>query len=146
MTPKLYDALKWGALLGGPLAVFEAWSILVTLNSQNPADLDIAACLGTMLEALMPLIAGLLAARATGERRSGLIAGLTVGVIVALVNIISEMVLPISAFAASAGTAPPNAFDIIANWVTARAMTLGLGALFGWLGGRLGLLGPAGSP
>src|SRR5689334_11715055 len=102
MTPKLYTALNWGPLLGGPPAIFETWSVLVTLGSQNSADLSIAWCFTTLLEALIPLGAGLLAARATGERRSGFIAGLTAAVIVAVVNIISEQMLPPATVAADA--------------------------------------------
>ena len=139
MTPQLYTALKWGALLGGPLALFETWSEIVTLNAQNPADPAIAFCLGTLLEAMIPLIAGWLAARSTGDRRSGLIAGLTAAAIVALVNIVAEQVLPVAS-AAAAGDQATTLADAIASWVLARAITLGFGAWFGWLGGRLGVM------
>ena len=137
MTPKLYNAIKWGALLGGPLAIFETWGALSTISSGNAADFQIAWCLSFVLEALVPLAAGWLAARETGERRSGLIAGLTAGAIVALVNIVAEALTP-AAPAGAADTPPVTTLDLAASWILARAMTLGLGAWFGSLGGRLG--------
>src|SRR4051794_24619058 len=94
MTPKLYSAVKWGALLGGPLAIFETLGLLLALRGQNSTDLDRLSYLSLILEAVVPLAAGWLAARATGERVHGLVAGVVAGLIVATVNMIGEWVIP----------------------------------------------------
>ncbi|HET6343704.1 MAG TPA: hypothetical protein VFH51_02180, partial [Myxococcota bacterium] len=125
MTPKLYAALKWGALLGGALAIFETWGWLVTTGTQNQADASIAWCFNLVLEGVIPLAAGVLAARATGERRSGLIAGLTAGAIVACVNIIAEIVFPPNLTASAPDSVPLTTFDVIVLWIEARLITLG---------------------
>ena len=140
MTPKLYSALKWGALFGGALALFETLGYLTSLRSQNLADYQITECLSLMLEAALPFVAGLLAARATGERVSGLVAGITAGVIVALINTVTEIIVPADALVQlvdlPAGAAQPTILDALFFRVT----TLGLGAWFGWMGGRMGVL------
>ncbi|MGI8588912.1 MAG: hypothetical protein ACR2M0_14700 [Chloroflexia bacterium] len=137
MTPKLYTALKWGALLGGPLAIFETFGYLMALNAGSIDVYDATNTLGNLLEIAVPVAAGWLAVRATGERRSGLIAGLTVGVIVAAVNMVTELVVPGSALSTLSGQPPVSGGDLIVSILTTRALTLGLGAWGGWLGGRL---------
>jgi hypothetical protein len=140
MTPKLYSALKWGALFGGALGVLETAISLMVLNSRSLADYQVSDCLVRGLEVLVPLAAGVLAARATGDRSSGLIAGITSGIIVAVINMITEFLVPAEVFI--------NAFDLtdavqaptIADALFERVLTLGLGAWFGWIGGRIGVV------
>jgi len=140
MTPKLYSALKWGALLGGALALFETIGYLTSLRSQNLADYQISECLSLILEAGIPFIAGLLAARATGDRVSGLLAGITAGVIVALVNTVTEIVVPADALAKLADLPADAPQPGILDALFFRFTTLGLGAWFGWIGGRMGVV------
>jgi hypothetical protein len=139
MTPKLYSALKWGALFGGTLGVLETAISLMVLNSRSLADYQVSDCLVRGLEVLVPLAAGVLAARATGERRSGLIAGITSGVIVAVINMITEFVVPVELFikAFDLGDEVPPPTFVAALYE--RVLTLGLGAWFGWIGGRIGV-------
>jgi fructose-specific phosphotransferase system IIC component len=85
-------------------------------------------------------IAGLLAARATGERVSGLIAGITAGVIVALINTVSEIIVPADALVQLVDLPPDAAQPTILDALFFRVTTLGLGAWFGWMGGRMGVL------
>lgn len=154
MTPKLYTALRWGALLGGPLAILETLLYLVSLRVDDfsaalssggspvgPGDLfvlisSVAWLLELLLEAVVPLLAGRWAARQTGDPASGLIAGLTTGLLVAGVNMISEIVVPIDPFLIHLGLPAASGADAFANALVTRLMTIGMGAAFGWLGAR----------
>ncbi|HUS16991.1 MAG TPA: DUF5518 domain-containing protein [Chloroflexia bacterium] len=138
MTPKLYSALKWGALLGGPLAVLETVLYFAGLRGQNQSDIVLSSCVGNALEIIIPVIAGLLAARETGERRSGLIAGVTAGLIVAVVNQISEFMVPADAIVRLFDQPPPTTQELIFGTIQARVVSIALGAWAGWLGGRIG--------
>jgi len=140
MTPKLYSALKWGALFGGALALFETLGYLTSLRSQNLADYQISECLSLMLEAALPFVAGLLAARATGDRVSGLIAGITAGLIVVVINTVTEIVVPADALVKLADLPADTPQPTILDALFFRFTTLGLGAWFGWIGGRMGVL------
>src|SRR5262249_10684295 len=51
MTPKLYAALKWGALLGGPLAILETLIAFNLVSSINAPDGVIAFFAQTLLKA-----------------------------------------------------------------------------------------------
>lgn len=146
MNPQLWSALKWGGLLGGPLAVLETLTVLLALRNDNAYDLNAGNCLGTSLEILLPLVAGTLAGRETGNRLRGLQAGLIVAVIVAAVNMILELLLPPNALTDLSGDPPMIGWDLIANTLLARLLTLSLGAWGGWLGGRLGQILAAGPP
>jgi hypothetical protein len=155
MTPKYYTALKWGALLGGPLAILETLILLALLGSYNPGDAQSATtlaaiadqsnCLMLLLELAVPLLAGWLAARQKGDRTAALIAGLVAGAVVATVNMISDLVLPGGALYLMAGEAPPTGSALVSSMLTSRLMTLLLGAWGGWLGGRL-FQGPPAPP
>jgi hypothetical protein len=146
MNPQLWSALKWGGILGGPLAVLETLLVLMALRNNNMADFNAGNCLGTTLEIFLPLVAGTLAGRETGSRLRGLQAGLTVGVIVAVVNMISELLLPPNALTSLTGDTPISGGDLILATLMARVLTVSLGAWGGWLGGRLGQILAAGPP
>ena len=145
MTPERYSVLKWGALLGGPLAVLETLLALLALQAHNAADMATATCLGTPLEIVLPLIAGLLAGRETGSRLRGLQAGLLAGVIVAAVNMLTELLAPGLVTFGGDGT-PIATMDLVTGTLMARLLTLGWGAWGGWLGGRLGMALPPQKP
>ncbi len=145
MTPERYSVLKWGALLGGPLAVLETLLALLAFQAHNAADMATANCLGTPLEIVLPLLAGLLAARETGNRMRGLQAGLLVGVIVASVNMLTELLAP-GILTLINGDQSIKTEDVVAGTVVARLLTLGWGAWGGWLGGRLGMALPPPKP
>ncbi len=146
MTPERYSVLKWGALLGGPLAVLETLLFLLALQAHNPADLNTANCLGTLLEIVLPLIAGLLAGRETGSRIRGLQAGLLAGAIVATANMIAELVVPAGVLPSLNDGSVPTPLELFSSTVIARLLTLGWGAWGGWLGGRLGMALPPQKP
>jgi len=135
VTPKLYAALRWGALLGGALAIFETAAYLLVLRGGTPDDYDSLSLFELGLEWLVPFVAALLAARETGERSVGLITGLTSGAIVALVSILYQVVVPV----------PPTLLpgvsmtDMIGSLAFDTLLTVALGALAGWIGGRWGV-------
>ncbi|HMA34757.1 MAG TPA: DUF5518 domain-containing protein [Chloroflexia bacterium] len=120
------------------MAIFETFGALLALRLNSGLILWILAWGSSFLEILLPLIAGLLAARATSERSSGLIAGFTAGLIVAIVNMIGETFMPSDTLFLLQGQVPLAGNDLVASAIFARLMTLGLGAWGGWLGGRLG--------
>ncbi len=144
MTPERYSVLKWGALLGGPLAVLETLLALLAFQAHNAADMATANCLGTPLEIVLPLIAGLLAGRETGNRMRGLQAGLLAGAIVAAANMLTELLAP--GVLNIGGDTPIPAMDLVTGTLFARLLTLGWGAWGGWLGGRLGMALPPQKP
>jgi hypothetical protein len=143
VTPKLYAAVRWGALIGGGLAIFETAAYLLVLSTGTAGDYDALSVFELILEWVVPLAAGLLAAREAGEIQAGVIAGLTSGVIVALISIVYQLVVPPPPELFSGGLA-----DIILGMVLDTVMTVSLGGLGGWIGGRLGVRsrGPASRP
>ncbi|MDQ2806926.1 MAG: hypothetical protein M3Z04_08460 [Chloroflexota bacterium] len=146
MTPERYSVLKWGALLGGPLAVLETLLALLAFQAHNAADMATANCLGTPLEIVLPLIAGLLAGRETGNRIRGLQAGLLVGAIVAAANMLTELLVPGVLTIGSDGTPVLTTMELVGGTLITRLLTLGWGAWGGWLGGRLGMALPPQKP
>ena len=145
MTPERYSVLKWGALLGGPLAVLETLLKLLAFQAHNAADMATAKCLGTPLEIVLPLLAGLLAARETGSRMRGLQAGLLAGALVAAANMLTELLAP-GVLNLAGGDQPIPTQDLVIGTLTARLLTLAWGAWGGWLGGRLGMALPQKPP
>lgn len=131
--------------MGGPLAVLETLLALLALQAHNAADMATASCLGTPLEIVLPLIAGLLVGRETGSRIHGLQAGLLAGVIVAAANMLTELLAPGVLNLGSDG-ATITTMDLVTGTLIARLLTIGWGAWGGWLGGRMGMALPTQKP
>jgi hypothetical protein len=140
LNSDVYSGLKWGALIGGPLGILETLLYLLAYQEHNVANFDQASCLLIPMEAVLPFIAGFLAARQSSQERSGWIAGLTCGLIVAAINMITEIIypLPLDFLVTDTGTAPSDA-EMFVNTFFLRILTIGLGVGFGWLGGRQSL-------
>jgi hypothetical protein len=145
VNPKLYSALRWGAIGGGLVGVLEAASYWGTLRLPTDAMLapgamglswfDWLTLLQLGLEWAAAMIAGWLAGREVGDRNFGLVAGLISGLIISLLSIAYQVVAP-----------PPlelltgpngNSVDLIGGFVSNSLLSLMLGATGGWIGGWL---------
>ena len=135
MNPRLYPAIRWGALFGGGLAVFETATYLLVLRSGTASDLDVLSLILLVLEGIVPVVAGWLAAREIGEAAAGILAGLVSGVIVAGVSIVAQLVAPTPPDLAGG---PVDLPTLIFGIALSTVMTVTLGIAGGWAGGRIG--------
>jgi len=145
VNPKLYTALRWGAICGGIVGVLEAASYWGTVRlpiedmmAPGPAGLtwfDWLTLLQLALEWAAAMIAGWLTGREAGDRNFGLVAGLVSGAIVAVLSIIYQVVAP-----------PPlelltgpdgSSVDLVAGFISNTLLSLILGGAAGWTGGWL---------
>jgi hypothetical protein len=131
----LYTLIRWGALFGGALAIFETLTYLLVLRYGTLGDYGAVSLFNLLLEGLVPLGAGIFAGRDTGEAGAGVVSGLTSGAIVALVSILYQAVVPVPE---SYLGGPTTLLDIVLGIGLATVMTLALGAWGGWIGGRWG--------
>ena len=136
MTPEVYTGLKWGALFGGALGILETFFFLLAYQEHNVGSLGDANFVAQILEAVLPFVAGFIATRQASTIRSAWIAGLTAGLIVAVINMISEIVYPMPTdMLIAIGIDPATNLDVVST-IVARLFTIGFGAFFGWLGGQ----------
>ncbi len=141
MNPKLYAALRWGALCGGVLGVLEAaayWTAVSAPLQDMMAPiaggltwLDWLSLIETGLEWGAALLAGWLAGREVGSRNFGLAAGLICAAIIALLSIGYQVAAPPPL---ELLTGPDGSVDMVGGLVTTSLTTLWMGGLGGWLG------------
>lgn len=120
-------ALIWGGALGLVIVVFDTIMVVFTPAAQGARD--VSGCLNLILNGIFYSLAGYLAAALTGARRQGFYAGLTAGLLVALLG------FPISVLLDSER---PGLLGLLGGLLSLLLLNLSLGGGFGYIGALRG--------